>query len=329
MIASLTEMLVAHGVWVVALVALLVRVGVPIPAAPVLVVAGGLSTTGAVSGSSLFAGSVLATILGDAVWFVAGRRFGHRVMRLLCRISLSPDSCVRQSEGMISRWGGASLVAAKFVPGVSVVAAPMAGAMGMSWPRFVAYDAVAGALWTVLFAGLGALFATQVQRVLDGLATAGAWAGVGLVAFLGLFVAWRWWRRRRFLARVGMRRMTIDELAGLMAGPVVPVVIDVRSEAAVSIDPRRVPGAVRVSLDEMAAHAPRLPRDREVVLYCNCPNEASAAMAARVLAELGVTRVHPLAGGIEAWEASGRGLHRHGVDDARSDGNGLSPASVG
>jgi membrane protein DedA with SNARE-associated domain/rhodanese-related sulfurtransferase len=312
MIAFLTELLVAHGVLVVVVVSLLVRVGVPIPAAPVLVVAGALTVSGGLSGPALLAGAVVATVAGDAVWFVAGRRYGYRVLRLLCRISLSPDSCVRQSEGMISRWGGASLVAAKFVPGVSVVAAPMAGAMGMAWSRFVAFDALAGALWALVFAGLGALFSTQVQRLLDGLATAGAWAGVALVVALAGFVVSRWWRRRRVLDDGAMPRISIDELQALIdAAPTLdagPVLIDVRSSANAQIDPRRIPGALLVELSDIARHAQHLPRDREIVLHCNCPNEASAARAARLLAERGVTRVRPLAGGLEGWVASGRPL---------------------
>jgi membrane protein DedA with SNARE-associated domain/rhodanese-related sulfurtransferase len=310
MIAWLTALLLAHGVLVVAVVSLLVRVGVPIPAAPVLVVAGAMSAAGTLSGPALLAGAVAATVAGDAVWFVAGRRYGYRVLRLLCRISLSPDSCVRQSEGMIVRWGGASLVAAKFVPGVSVVAAPMAGAMGMGWSRFVAFDALAGAIWALVFAGLGALFSAQVQRVIDGMATAGAWTGVALVVALAAFVASRWWRRRRFLDEVAMRRITLDELQALMdeapAADAGPLLIDVRSGANARIDPRRLPGAVLVELSEIPRHAERLPRDRDIVLYCNCPNEASAARAARLLAERGLTRVRPLAGGLEGWAASGR-----------------------
>jgi membrane protein DedA with SNARE-associated domain/rhodanese-related sulfurtransferase len=316
MIAQLTALLVAHGVLVVALASLLVRVGVPIPAAPVLVVAGGLAAAGLVPSLALLGAAVVATILGDAVWFVAGRRYGYRVLRLLCRISLSPDSCVSQSENIIVRWGGASLVAAKFLPGVSVVAAPMAGAMGMGWGRFVVFDAIAGALWALLFAGLGALFSTQVQHVLDGMATAGTWAAVALVLALAGFIAWRWWRRRAFLAEVAMRRITIDELQALLDASarddvLPPVVIDVRSRATAQIDPRRIPGALLIDLSEVPARADELPRDREIVLYCNCPNEASAASAARLLAGLGVTRVRPLLGGLEAWAASGRPVAQH------------------
>src|SRR6267142_6693518 len=99
--------------------------------------------------------SIVANVAGDGIWFVAGRRHGHRVMKLLCRISLSPDSCVRQSESLIVRWGGNSLIAAKFLPGVSVVAAPMAGALGMSWTRFLSFEVAAAAIWTMVFLALG------------------------------------------------------------------------------------------------------------------------------------------------------------------------------
>ncbi len=303
---DLTTLLARHGLAIVAGVAFLARVGVPIPAAPLLVVAGGLAMAGWLNGPMMLLAAIAATVLGDALWFEAGRRFGHRVLRTLCRISLSPDSCVRQSEGVITRWGGSSLVLAKFLPGISVVAAPMAGALGMSWARFLLYDLAAGALWASLFVGLGVVFNAQIRGVLDTLATAGFVAVVGIAVAVVAFVAWRWWRRHAFLRAVAMRRISVAELSDLMAGDPTPVVIDVRSPASAQLDPRRIPGAVLVALDAMGAHAPTLPRDREIVLYCNCPHEASAAHAARVLAGLGVTRVRPLAGGLDEWAASGR-----------------------
>ena len=143
---DLLDLLIHHEAALVLVVTFAARVGLPIPAAPLLVMAGGLAVGGLVSLPLVFASSVLANVLGDWVWFQAGRRFGYRVMAQVCRFSLSPDSCVRQSESLIARWGGSSLVAAKFVPGVSVVAAPMAGALGMSLPRFVWFDALAGAV---------------------------------------------------------------------------------------------------------------------------------------------------------------------------------------
>lgn len=138
------SLLASQGPAVVFVATLATRLGAPVPAVPFLIVAGGLTFGGQVSFLAVTLAAVLGNILGDGVWFIAGRRWGYRVMRLLCRISLSPDSCVKHSESILGRWGGLSLIAAKFVPGVSVVAPPMAGALGMSnlgfypmkrWPR--------------------------------------------------------------------------------------------------------------------------------------------------------------------------------------------------
>lgn len=303
---ELIDLVLRHGIAVVFAATLAARVGLPVPASPLLVVAGGLAVGGVLSLPAALAASIVANVLGDGVWYIAGRRFGHRVMGLLCRLSMSPDSCVRQSESLIVRWGGSSLIAAKFVPGVSVVAAPMAGAVGMSVWRFVGYDIVAGAVWTAAFLGLGVVFSDQIQHLLAAMANAGAAAVVLLVLLLAAFVAWRWWRRRRFLRQVTMSRISADELHALIERGEQPVIIDVRASGMADLDPRRIPGALRVDLREVQRHAASLPRDREIVLYCNCPNEASAATAAATLAAAGLKRVRPLAGGLDGWAQSGR-----------------------
>ncbi len=308
---GLVGLLLHHGMLIVFAVTLAARIGAPLPSAPLIVVAGGLSAVSDFSAAATFGVSLLANVAGDAVWFWGGRRHGHRVMRLLCRISLSPDSCVRQSEALITRWGGMSLVAAKFVPGVSVVAAPMAGALAMTWQRFVAYALLAAALWTGLFLGLGMLFSGQIQRVLDAMARTGAAALVALLLALAALVAWRYWRRRRFRREVALPRIGVDELRALIRDGHAPLIVDVRSPMSVQVDARRIPGALSLHLDEIGDRAASLPRDREIVLYCNCPNEASAARAARLLAEHGHTRARPLAGGLDAWVASGEPTAAH------------------
>ncbi|HEX2012569.1 MAG TPA: DedA family protein/thiosulfate sulfurtransferase GlpE [Roseateles sp.] len=303
---ELLDLLIAHGVLLVFLVTLAARAGAPLPAAPLLVVAGGLAAEGQLSGLASLAVAVLANIAGDAVWFVAGRRHGHRVMKLLCRISLSPDACVRQSEGLIVRWGGRALLAAKFLPGVSVVAAPMAGALGMSWKRFVAYDFVAGLLWSGAFLLLGLMLSDQIQQVLDMLAGAGLAALVALLLIIAGLILRRLWRRIRFARRTRGHRITVDEAAALLKdGELAPLFIDVRAAGELAVDPRRIPGALLLELDQMKARADSLPRDRELVLYCNCPNEVSAAMGVTLLGEQGVTRARALVGGLDGWEAAG------------------------
>lgn len=304
---SLIALLVDHGLVLVFGATLAARLGAPVPAAPLLVAAGGLALGEGAALPGLLAVAIVANVLGDGAWYLAGRRWGHRVLGLLCRISLSPDSCVRQSETLVLRWGGSALVAAKFVPGVSVVAAPMAGAVGMSGWRFVGYDAFAGAVWSAAFLGLGAAFHGEIAWLLDALARAGAWAGAALGLALLAFVAARWWRRRRFRRAAAMPRIGAAELAGLLdAGAA--LLLDVRSAAAAGLDARHLPGARRVELAELATRAAGLPADREIVLYCNCPNEASAALGAQALRAAGLPRARPLAGGLDGWAADGRAV---------------------
>lgn len=309
--SQLLALVVTHGTLLVFAATLAARIGAPVPAAPVLVVAGGLAAAGQLSWIAALAAAIVANILGDGVWFWAGRAHGYRVLRLLCRISLSPDSCVRQSEAFILRWGGSSLVAAKFVPGVSVVAPPMAGALGMSLAAFLGFETLAAAIWAGLFLGLGWVFADQIQQVMDMLSALGMVAVVALVVIVAAYLALRYWRRRMFRSGVAMPRIDVAELRALIDGGAAPVIVDVRSGAARTIDERRIPGALAVELRDIERLVDELPRDRELVLYCNCPNEASAAQAAGRLVARGFTRVRPLAGGLDAWVASGHRVEMH------------------
>ena len=308
---SLIDLVARHGLLLVFVATFGARLGLPVPAAPVVVVAGALGIAGPAAALALAAAAILANLLGDAIWFIAGRRYGHRVMRLLCRLSLSPDSCVRQSESFILRWGGGALIAAKFVPGVSTIAAPMAGALGMSGARFVAYDGAGAALWTLGFLLLGYAFRHDIRAVLETLSNVGLLTGGVAFALLGAYLVLRYVRRRRFLLAMATPRVTVDELRALLETEPVPVVIDVRSAASVGLDPRRVPGARAIELRDIAARARELPVDTALVLYCNCPNEVSAAQAARVLTGAGFADSRLLEGGLDALAAAGAPLETH------------------
>jgi membrane protein DedA with SNARE-associated domain/rhodanese-related sulfurtransferase len=314
-VEALIALMVDHAVAVVFVATFAARVGLPVPAAPVLVVAGGIAAIA--EPLLLFAmvgAALVANVLGDAVWFYTGRVYGYHFMRLLCKISISPDSCVRRSESLITRWGGLSLVAAKFVPGVSVVAPPMAGALGMSSWRFLAFEILAALLWAGVFLALGWLFREQIQAVLDALADAGGVATAALVVVVAAMLARRWWRRRAFLRTTRMPRATIGELATLMTREPAPIVIDVRGEAGIQVDPRRIPGALPIPLKALQQRRAELPLEsgeREIILYCNCPNEVSAALAAQALVARGFKRARPLAGGLEAWVEAGHPTAAH------------------
>jgi membrane protein DedA with SNARE-associated domain/rhodanese-related sulfurtransferase len=311
MASELIGLLVTEGGWMVFAATLASRLGLPVPGAPFVVVAGAMVALGRLPVAGVLLAGVAGSLLGDGVWFLIGRRQGYRILRLLCRLSISPDSCVTQSERFIGRWGGASLIAAKFLPGVSVVAPPVAGALGMSLSSFVAWEAAGGLAWALAFLALGAIFAAQVEAVLSALSTMGAAAGVALVLVFAAWLAWRHWKRRSFLRSVGTARITVDELYALMHGGYEPVILDVRSSTGRALDPRRIPGAMPFEVDAVEALIDALPGDREIVVYCDCPNEASAATLAQRIAARGRTRVRPLLGGISAWVAAGHPVGQH------------------
>ncbi|MGZ5181513.1 MAG: VTT domain-containing protein [Ramlibacter sp.] len=298
---EIVALLLRHGPSLVFVVTLLSRLGAPLPGGPLLVVAGGLAAMGQVSLAVTALLAVLANMLGDAAWYLGGRRYGYRVLRLLCRISLSPDTCVRQSEQMFERWAGWSLVAAKFVPGVSVVAAPMAGALRMSWRRFIGWDLAAAAAWTGLYLALGFLLRAQVRMVLDFMATAGTRAAAALVVVALLVLAVRLVRRRWSLGGRDIERITPEQLRSLMKAGAAPVIFDVRAPVAREAT-GMVPGAIATSLGDIAGRARELPADARVVVYCNCPNDVSAVKAAALLARAG-SQVQVLRGGHDAWLA--------------------------
>ena len=305
MTAHILALLVAQGGWVVFGATLLSRLGLPVPGAPFVVVAGAMVAVGRLSVWAVLPGAVVASVLGDAAWFLIGRRQGYRILRTLCRLSISPDSCVSQSETFIGRWGGASLVAAKFLPGVSVVAPPVAGALGMSLGHFLAWQAVGALAWSVAFGLIGIVFAAQIEAVLAALSTFGTAAGGVLLLLFLAYLAYRVWKRHSFLRSVASARITVDELRTLMDEGRDLVILDVRSTTGRAMDPRAIPGSRHLEMSAVDAAIPLLPADHDIVVYCNCPNEASAAEVARRLAAKGRTRVKPLLGGLDAWAAAG------------------------
>jgi len=227
------------------------------------------------------------------------------VLRLLCKVSLSPDTCVRQTESRYVQWGSATLVFGKFVPGISTVAPPLAGAMKIGWARFMFFNTVGILLWVGAAVGIGYALHNEVAGLLERFEELGAMAVQIVVALLAAFIAFKWWERQRLFRMLRVGRITTGELRRLMDEGRQPVVIDVRSSAVRSVDGRFIPGALQMDLAEVDRHAPGLPVDREIVFYCSCPNDASAAAAAKQLMRLGFTRVRPLQGGIEAWIAAG------------------------
>jgi len=302
---DLIELITHYGLFVVFFNVLVEQAGVPVPAVPTLVVAGALSATDRLPLPGVLLAALVACLLSDAGWYLAGRRFGGGVMRTLCRISLSPDSCVKQSELRFQRWRGRMLLVAKFIPGLSTVAPPLVGAMGLRPGAFLLLDGLGSLLWAGVAVGVGVAFANQVDQVLNAVEQAGALALQGLFGLLVLYIAVKWWQRHRLLTSLRMARISVEELNDAIAAGQNPVVVDVRSSASRLLDGRVIPGALLADLEGVHLALADVPRDRELVIYCSCPNEVSAAKAAQLLMSLGYRKVRPLLGGLEAWQEAG------------------------
>jgi len=313
------------GLWLIFLNVLAEQLGLPVPTIPTLVVAGALAASGRLPAAGVFGLALAACLIGDSVWYFAGRVYGVRVMRLLCRISLTPDTCVQQTQSSFERWGPAALVVAKFVPGLSMIAPPLAGATRMRFLRFAAMSLLGATLWVGAALLAGVLLRPQITKLLPRLAGVGGAVIVLLLTLLAAYIVFKWWERRRFYAALDMARISVAELYDQMQGEPAPLVVDVRSPTAQGLELRRIPGALHLPVHEVAGQIDKLPRDREIILYCTCPNEASAAQAARVLLNHGF-RVRPLRGGLDAWIAAG-----YAVEDSPTApaGGTTPPAATG
>jgi membrane protein DedA with SNARE-associated domain/rhodanese-related sulfurtransferase len=296
-----------YGLWLVFANVLALQLGLPLPAYPTLILVGAITTRGDFSVPQVIGVAVLASLVADLAWYVAGARIGRRVLRLMCRLSLSPDSCVDQTERIYERWGAPSLMVAKFVPGFAAVATSMAGVIRTRLTSFLFFDAIGALLWSGVAVMLGWIFRDAVSEVIEVLERAGRWGLIALASGFLLYVAVKAMQRYRLIRTLRMARVSVDALHDMIKNDQRPLVVDVRSPA--SMKHGRIPGAVWIdshAFDE-SLRAGGL-QDRaadEVIVYCACPNEASAAAVAKKLMRAGFRRVRPLAGGIEAWIEKG------------------------
>jgi membrane protein DedA with SNARE-associated domain/rhodanese-related sulfurtransferase len=290
------------GIAAVFLTVLVEQAGLPIPAYPLLIIAGAWSAQGGAPFAAILAAAICACLIADLCWYFAGQRLGSRVLRAMCMLSLEPDSCVSVSERMFTRFGTRVLTFAKFVPGLGAVATAMSGVVGAPLGHFVLYDVIGAALWASAGIALGVIFHDAVDSVFAELGTLGR---IGAFVILGIFAAFlglKWWRRHQFFQQLRMSRISVEELARLREAGSSLIVIDARPSASRARD-GMIPGAV--AFEALLEQAAVKPHAGEAVVYCACPNEATAARIAKQLMTMGFHPVRPLAGGIHAWRAAG------------------------
>jgi len=266
---QLVAQLSQYGLALVFANVFLEQIGAPIPALPTLIVAGAFAAHGKMDLAAILLIAVAGSVIADTAWYLIGRRQGRRVLKTLCRISLSPDTCVRSTEYLFEKAGMPSLLYAKFIPGYSTVAPPLAGITGRSLGAFVVWDGLGSLLWAGSGVVLGLLFHNAVQRVIGYLETLGFWAVVLLAAGLAAVVVVKWNERRKARKFLDIARMTVADLKRRLHEEVPPpLVVDVRNRSSETYDPRRIPGALRMALDELEEKVDSLPHDRQIVLYC-------------------------------------------------------------
>jgi membrane protein DedA with SNARE-associated domain len=260
--------LLRHGYVVLFVIVMIEQAGVPLPALPVLLAVGALAAAGHFNLGVALLVVVAACLVSDLVWFELGRRHGARMLALLCRIALEPDSCVRRTENVLAAGGARALLFAKFLPGLSTVAPPVAGMMRMRLPRFLFWDVAGALLWAGCYFALGYVFSTQLERVAELVLGLGRGLVAAVAAALAIYLLWKYAQRRRFIRDIAVARITPEELRRRLDTGEDVVVVDLRHSLEFAAEPATVPGAIHLVPDELDARHGEIPRDREVVLYC-------------------------------------------------------------
>lgn len=330
--ADLAPLLVQYGYLLLIAFVLFEQLGLPLPAAPMMLVSGAMAGTGALSLPLLFVCAVLACITADTVWYCLGYRHGNRVVRFLCRLTLEPDDCTRRTGDLYHRYGVYALVVAKFVPGLNTLAAPLAGLLRLRFYRFLFWDALGASLWISTMLGLGYLFADQIESVITWLSHFGAGMLLLIILFVVAYLALKLWIRRRFVAKLRTARIEPEVLWGLIRAGEAVTIVDLRLGKDVEFSRAKLPGALQIEPSELSERFSEIPAENDVVLYCSCPNEATSARTALRLQSRGIRRIRPLLGGFDAWVSLGlpvESLHaaRLGKSGERLYSNGPIPST--
>lgn len=295
------QFLIRHGGSVLFWAVFAEQIGLPLPAAPFLLAAGALAGVGKINLAAAISLAVIACLAGDLIWYYLGHHRGRQVLNVLCRISLEPDSCVRRTENFFVRHGVRSLLIVKFIPGLSTIAPALAGLFDIGVPRFLLYNGLGALIWIVSFVAPGYLFSNQLEQIASQAAQLGTVLTLLLIGSLVLYVVYKYIHRQRLLRELRIARITVDELKQMMDAGEKVIIVDLRQPLDIEAAPYVIPGAIQMSVEELEHRHQEIDRERDVILYCACPNEVTSARMALLLRKKGISKVRPLAGGVEAW----------------------------
>jgi membrane protein DedA with SNARE-associated domain/rhodanese-related sulfurtransferase len=300
-----THVLLMYGYLLLFAWVLVEQIGIPLPATPIILAAGALSAEGQISFPLALLVGVVASLTADLTWFLIGRRYGHHVLRILCKLSLEPTTCVRKTQDSFGRRRDVTLMIAKFVPGLATLAPPVAGENGMGLARFLFFDGIGATLWVGALLAAGRFFGDLLKHNTSLLDWVGRFSGALILIGVILFFIGRLLRRRMILKELAAARLEPEELKRQLDAGEPVFIVDLRHPLEILPDPFTLPGALHFSPEALSMRHSEIPRDRDIVLFCTCPSEATAAKTAMTLHKLGIERVRPLRGGFDEWRRLG------------------------
>jgi membrane protein DedA with SNARE-associated domain len=266
--AEMLQFVVQHGYVLLFFWVMVEQAGLPLPAAPLLLAVGALAGQHQMNFALAVLMAATGSLAADTFWYFVGRRKGAVVLSWLCKIALEPDSCVRRTESAFTRMGRATLLICKFVPGLNTAAPALAATAGISLTQFVLFAWLGALLWASAFAGLGSVFSRQLDRVAYDVARFGSWTFVLLLAGVAGYIAYKFYQRWRFLKEVAGARIAPAELKAKLDSGETITIIDLRHPLDLLPDPRTLPGALRISPEELNQRQSEITRGGEIVLFC-------------------------------------------------------------
>ena len=298
-----------HGLLIVFLNVLLSQGGLPLPAVPTVMTVAALARQSPYQIAQIILVGISGALIAELALYWCGRQYGQRFLGLLCRLSFSPDVCVRRTEEVFARVGSWSLLFSKFIPGLTLITVAMAGVTKMPVLAFLLLDGIGAILFISAAVTVGVLFHDAITSVLLTLANLGKIGGIIVLAAIVIYALTRWWRRQLFIRQLRMDRITVAELRKLIDDGQEIVILDVRPKE-VRVQEGTIPGAVPAHPADTDPALKGYPRETEIIVYCACPNEESAATAAKHLKQAGFKKIRPLLGGIDAWVQAGHPMER-------------------
>src|SRR5277367_4284610 len=303
------SLIVHHGYAIICLVVFAEAIGVPVPGAVALVAGGAAVAAGVLYGPAAWWFAVLAMLVADSMLYALGSYTGWTILKFLCRISVDPETCVLRAAESFYRRGRPTLIVAKFIPGVSTMAAPLAGSMKMPFFQFLGLDFLGASIYALAYGAVGFIFRDFIAKIIGGFRAAGHVVEIVIVLAVIAFIAYRaafYWRHRKDRM---VPRVHVAEVAAKLQtqGAEKIMLADVRSHGYYAAGAMRIRGSIRIEPNNLSAEIKKFPRDRDMYLYCTCRSEATSASVAHLLREQGF-KAFVIVGGLAAWRKAGEPL---------------------